>query len=77
MLAPDQNQNRVTGNILHYLNFGCPSGWLIDPESRSLLIYLPHQQPLFFEAVQEVLPIPDQMADFHLTVGELFGWLQL
>ena len=43
--SPDQSSNRVTGNILHCLTYGCQLGWLIDPNDRSVMIFQPQQQP--------------------------------
>ncbi len=31
ILSPQQNPTKVIGNILHCLNQGCQTGWLIDP----------------------------------------------
>ncbi len=39
ILSPDQNQTKVTGNILHCLNYGSKLGWLIDPDEKSVLVY--------------------------------------
>jgi len=36
ILSPEQSSNRVTGNILHCLKYGCQLGWLVDPEDRSI-----------------------------------------
>ncbi len=33
------------------------------------------QQPAFFEAATDVLPVPDFAKALQLTLGELFGWL--
>ena len=32
-------------------------------------------QPAFFEAVTDILSVPDCAKTFGLTLGELFGWL--
>src|SRR6476646_333948 len=45
ILSPEQSPNRVTGNILHCLKQGCEPGWLVDPGDRSILVFLPQQQP--------------------------------
>lgn len=53
LIAPDwtieilspQSSNRVTGNILKGLRHGSQLGWLIEPDDRSVLIFLPNQQP--------------------------------
>lgn len=75
ILSPNQGYLRVTKNILHCLDNGTRLGWLIDPQEQCVLVYFPKQQPAFFEAVTDVLPVPDFANPFELTVGELFGWL--
>ncbi|MBN4006077.1 Uma2 family endonuclease [Nostoc sp. LPT] len=77
ILSPDQNQTKVTGNILHCLKYGSRFGWLIDPDERSVLVYPPKQQPELLQESQEILPVPDLVSGFQLTVGQLFGWLKL
>ena len=75
ILSPEQSQTRVTKNILHCLDNGTKLGWLIDPQEQSVLVYWRSQQPEFFEAATDVLPVPDFAKAFQLTLGELFGWL--
>lgn len=77
ILSPDQSLTKVTGNILHCLKNGCQMGWLIDPHERSLLIYPSKQQPELLQEAQEVLPVPNFVADLRLTVGNVLGWLKL
>ena len=75
ILSPNQNQTRVTKNILHCLDNGTQLGWLIDPSEQSILVYFPKQQPAFFEAATDILPVPEFAQAFQLTLGELFSWL--
>ncbi|MBH8575721.1 Uma2 family endonuclease [Nostocaceae cyanobacterium CENA369] len=77
ILSPEQNQTKVTGNILHCLNHGSRLGWLIDPDERSVLIYPPKQQPELLQEEQEILPVPDLVSSLQLTVGQLFEWLKM
>jgi Uma2 family endonuclease len=77
ILSPDQSQTKVTGKILHCLKYGTSLGWLIDPDERSVLVYPPKQQPELLQAEDEILPVPDLVNNLQLTVGQLFGWLQL
>ena len=77
ILSPDQSPTKVTGNILHCLKNGCQMGWLIDPDERSLLIYPLGQQPELLQEAEEVLPVPNLVADLQLTVGDVFDWLKL
>ena len=75
ILSPAQSQTRVTKNILHCLDYGTQLGWLIDPQEQLVLVYFKGQQPAFFEAETDVIPVPDFAKAFKLTLGELFGWL--
>ena len=75
ILSPAQSYTKVTKNILHCLDNGTQLGWLIDPSEQSVLVYFPKQQPAFFEAATDILPVPDFAKAFQLTLGELFGWL--
>ena len=75
ILSPDQNQTKVTRNILHCLDNGTQLGWLIDPSEQSVLVYFPKQQPAFFAETTDILPVPQFANVFQLTLGELFGWL--
>ena len=75
ILSPDQRYSRVTRNILHCLANGTKLGWLIDPQEQSVIVYFLTKQPVFFEAPNDVLPVPDFAKAFQLTLGELFGWL--
>ncbi len=77
ILSPGQNQNLVTGNILHCLNHGSGCGWLIDPESRSVLVYPSNKQPELLQSESDIITVPDIFNDFKLTIGELFSWLKI
>ncbi|MEO1148134.1 MAG: Uma2 family endonuclease [Cyanobacteria bacterium J06638_22] len=76
ILSPEQNQSRVTANILHCLKFGCQMGWLIDPNIKSVLVFPSGQQPEFFQDVDQALPTPDFLPAWHITIGGLFSWLK-
>ncbi|KAI9134619.1 Uma2 family endonuclease [Acaryochloris sp. CCMEE 5410] len=75
ILSPDQNQTRVTKNILHCLQHGSQMGWLIDPEEQTVLVYLPPEQVKVFDQPQQVLPAPSFAKEISVTVGDLFDWL--
>ncbi len=76
ILSPDQSQTKVTGNILHCLDCGSKLGWLIDPKEKSVLVY-PAKQQTRLLTQNDVLPVPDLVADLRLTVADLFSWLKL
>ncbi len=75
IVSPNQSHSRVIKNILHCLDNGTELGWLIDPQEQSVFVYFPAQQPLFFEAATDILPVPDFAKAFELTLGDLFDWL--
>ncbi|MEC4804891.1 MAG: Uma2 family endonuclease [Jaaginema sp. PMC 1079.18] len=77
ILSPDQSSTKVTGKILHCLNHGTSMGWLIDPKTRSLLVFPQGQQPQLKENSDEVVPVPDFGVDLGFTVGEIWSWLKL
>ena len=77
ILSPQQNTTKVTRNILHCLNHGTTLGWLIDPEEHNVLVYPHHQQPIFLEAEEDILPVPEFISGLQLTLGQLFDCLRL
>ena len=76
ILSPEQSQTRVTGKILRALDCGCQMGWLIDPSTRSVLVYPPQQQPQLLDEEMSILPVPALVKDLKLSVGDIFGWLR-
>jgi Uma2 family endonuclease len=75
ILSPDQSSNRVARNILYCLEHGCKLGWLLDPDDRSILVYLPQQQPQFFEG-SDRLPVLAGIP-VELTAEQIFDWLKM
>lgn len=75
ILSPEQSSNRVTGNILHCLKHGCQLGWLIDPDDRSILVFVPKQQPELFHG-SDALTMLDGIG-LSLTAERVFGWLKM
>lgn len=75
ILSPEQSSNRVTGNILHCIRHGCQLGWLVDPEDRSILVFLPNQQPQLFAGSSRVL-VPDKIG-LSLSSDQVFSWLKM
>lgn len=77
ILSPNQNPIKVMGNIFYCLDNGSDLGWLIDPETKSVLVFLPKQQPLILETSEDILPVPEFLPELKLTVGDVFNWLKL
>jgi len=77
ILSPEQSSTKVVNNILHCLDHGCAMGWLLDPADKSVTVYPKGQQPRYFSGSEDRLPVPEFAANFELTVGQLFAWLQV
>ncbi|MBD2092823.1 Uma2 family endonuclease [Microcoleus sp. FACHB-1515] len=75
ILSPDQNQTKVTRNILHCLKHETELGWLIDPDERIILVYFGDRSDEYFEDPEAVISIPQFAADLYLTAGDIFSWL--
>lgn len=75
ILSPEQKPNRVIGNILHCLQHGCQLGWFVDPNDRSILIFLPNQQPDLLQG-SDRLPLLAEI-ELELTADQVFGWLKM
>jgi Uma2 family endonuclease len=73
ILSPEQKPNKVIGNILRCLQYGCRLGWFIDPDDRSILIFLPDRQPELMQG-SDRLPILEGI-ELELTVDRVFDWL--
>ncbi len=75
ILSPQQQPNKVIGNILHCLRHGCRLAWFIDPGDRSILVFSPDQQPQLMQG-SDYLPVLDAIK-IELTVDRVFTWLKL
>jgi Uma2 family endonuclease len=75
ILSPDQSQTKVTKNILHCLDHGTEMGWLIDPDEKTVFVYLPKQQILVFDLPEQQISVPSFANELKLTVEEVFTWL--
>jgi len=75
ILSPDQSQMKVTRKILHSLRHGGQMGWLVDPDERVVLIYLPNALPYEVTSNDQLLGLPE--INLNLTVAQLFSWLKV
>lgn len=75
ILSPDQNQTRVTKNILHCLQHGTEMGWLIDPGEQTVFVYRSKREPEGLDELDKVIPVPSFANELDLTIEELFAWL--
>ena len=75
ILSPAQSSNRVTGNILHCLKYGCQLGWLLDPDDRSILVFQPKQQPELRQGKDDLIVL--DRIELNVTVEQVFSWLKM
>lgn len=75
ILSPDQNQTKVTKNMLHCLKHGSQMGWLIDTDEQTVFVYRPKQETEVFDAPDALIPVPSFASELQLTVKDLFAWL--
>jgi Uma2 family endonuclease len=75
ILSPDQNQTKVTKNILHCLDHGAELGWLIDPAEKTVFVSQRQQQALVFDLPEQRIPLPSFAQGLTLTVEDIFNWL--
>lgn len=74
ILSPDQKATKVITNILHCLKYGTQLGWFVDPDERSVLAFLPNQQPIELTE-DDKLPVP-KFLELELSVAQVCGWLK-
>ena len=73
ILSPGQRQTKVLGNLLYCSRNGTELGWLMDPETESILAVFPGQRVELYEGASQ-LPILNGL-ELELTVEQVFGWL--
>ncbi len=77
IISADQSHSKLLKKILRCLDSGCQLAWLIDPEEKTIFVYYPHQNTLYFEQESDSLPPPDFLPELKLTLGDIFAWLKL
>ncbi len=75
ILSPEQNPNKVIGNILYCIENGSQLGWFLDPGDQSILVFRRDRSPLGIKN-QDTLPILEGI-QLSLTAAQLFGWLKM
>lgn len=77
ILSPGQSSTRVLKSIAHCLDYGSQMGWLIDPKEKTVLIFQPNKSMKILDMPTAQLPMPEILSALPLTVGTIFGWLQV
>jgi Uma2 family endonuclease len=73
ILSPDQSPIKPINKILRTLKAGTRLGWLLAPDDRSILTFLPGQAPEVVEG-NDLLPVLPEIP-LELTADTVFCWL--
>ncbi|MBD2384747.1 Uma2 family endonuclease [Cylindrospermum sp. FACHB-282] len=76
ILSPEQSSTRVINNILFCLKHGTELGWLIDPQERLIMTFLPNQLPEV-QQNQDILPVLNALTEWKISVEDIFSCLRL
>ena len=74
ILSPDQRQNKVLANLLHYVDHGTELGWLLDLKDENILVLSCDRRIQICTGVDK-LPVLDGI-NLELTAEQIFGWLK-
>lgn len=74
-MSPEQQPNKVIGNILHCLEYSSELGWFVDPHDHSVLVFIRDRQPRLIEEKQ-LLPTLTNIP-LQITADNLFAWLKM
>lgn len=76
ILSPEQSSTRVINNILFCLKHGTELGWLIDPQERLIMTFLPNQLPEVKQN-QDILPVLNTLTEWEISVEDILRCLRL
>ncbi|UBF28103.1 Uma2 family endonuclease [Kovacikia minuta CCNUW1] len=75
ILSSEQKATKVISNILHCLKYGAQLGWLVDPDERLILAFMPGQEPIELTGSDRLLT--PKFLPMELTVAQVFEWLKV
>ena len=79
ILSPDQSSILVIDKILLCLKEGSELGWLIDPATKSIMIFQNGSTQICFadSEPQQVLPVLTGLETWQITASDIFAWLKV
>jgi len=79
ILSPDQSPILVIEKILLCLKEGSELGWLIDPATKSIMIFQNGSTQIYFakNEPQQPLPVLRDLETWQITASEIFDWLKV
>ena len=76
IISPKQDVRKSQRNLKHSLAHGCPLGWMVHPDQRTVRVFRPGE-PVRVLGLDGVLEGGPVLPGLRLPVSELFGWLRL
>jgi Uma2 family endonuclease len=73
--SPDQTVKKTKAKLEHSIANGCPLGWYIDPDRRTIHVYRPGL-PLERLQAEGFLDGTPVLPGFRIPFSEVFGWLK-
>ncbi|PZO37061.1 MAG: hypothetical protein DCF19_19740 [Pseudanabaena frigida] len=79
ILSPDQSPILVIEKILHCLKEGSELGWLIDPATKSIMIFQNGSTQIYFAETepQQPLTVLAGLETWQITASDIFAWLKV
>ena len=74
IISPDDRPTRVADKLAFYLRSGVPLIWIVDPDERTVSIYMPGQASRVL-TVDDVIDARPVLSDFTLPLNLLFSAL--
>jgi Uma2 family endonuclease len=72
ILSPLDKQEDILEKVRDYLDAGVPLVWIAEPVFRTITVYSPGKDPIFFTAKQELSGEP-HLPGFRCAVADVFG----
>ncbi|MFN7715365.1 MAG: Uma2 family endonuclease [Pseudanabaenaceae cyanobacterium] len=79
ILSPEQSSILVIEKILFCLKEGSEIGWLIDPATKSIMVFQNGSTQIYFANAepQSSLTVLTGLENWEITVSDIFSWLTL
>jgi Uma2 family endonuclease len=71
VLSPDDRSSEVNAKIRDWLDAGCLQVWVVDPQTKSVMVYRRTREISFF-GENDTLSADDLLPGFALPVAEIF-----
>jgi Uma2 family endonuclease len=79
ILSPEQSSILVIEKILFCLKEGSEIGWLIDPATKSIMVFQNGSTQIYFANTepQQPLTVLTGLENWQITASDVFSWLTL